>query len=1181
MHQGKKIILCFIIGITVLSYQASYGQKLGDEPPKFELKAWFVKQFLEIEANQSFFNILKIYNPTAYNQSFELALNTPMGWSLMIENNQRFSVPKGDTLIIPVRAAISKQVKGEIGYSLVAALRDQQGNSITNTSFFVKVPKKTELRFRNLSRMEYFDQKTQSATFRIKLENRGNIDELIDLEFELPPSLKMTNAINNIYTDKITLPPHVDSTYQYRITRDESDIYANKPMHRLDIKITSPDTSFQSTVWFKDLDYKYKNTIPSEKKMLIARLMAHNLFSDNPTNITSSLYGTILLKNQQDIYYRFDNYKSSSFNDLWLYSKMYAGYRNPTIDIKIGDVTKSIEQNMLGRGVDATVSLDKHEIRAAGSWHILRPVTNYGGEYTFKVNNNLFLGTGGSYKHQENLAVESKVGYVESRFNIANTNSISMRFAASEEVHSLTENFTKQGLGINLNYSGTIKDNVRFSVSNRYGSPNYSGSYRGRLYSRADMYYKIDQINYINFDYHLQEYRPKYYFNGQSSREQQYTYQQGRAIYHRIINPTVTLNAGPIYQRQNSNSFTHFQEGDWFGTESYKIKVGGRLKEQNLINTFNPSVTLAMNRFTDYSKNFGGQYNPDIQSKPPFFSGKFRFNMQRKYWGAYLTYFYGPYSLNQMFNYFYGGNFHKSVRLMPYFKKFIYKDIVELVSRGAYMRNLAKSTDNFTLSNRLTSYLPNGLELSLLNNFNYSSVYDEVTERKYKYSSIYFEMALRKEFGFNQPRMKFHDLKLLFYKDINGNRVKDENEPGINKVLVNFSRDQQLNKNKDYEGEFYSTELLSNHDGIVMYEKIPDGYYQVKFNSLGTNGNFYSSNNKRLVHVTANTTLEIPFLENNKIFGKVILNRSKLSNLGDIDLSNIKVKAVDSEGNITSTLTDHKGEFVLYLPNVDVYDVSINNIFYEHFDLRQNHFDVQLNGYKQFEMSFVFDEKRRKINFSPSFEPEDFKIKTVRRTNLSGTVKDESTLSPLYAKVEVIDNKSGETIVSTHTNRGTGKYSTSFITGDNYTLVVNSDDYWYHSENLYLNQLTTFQDIEKNILLKSIIIGSKLKINNLQFEEGSTQIPPAAYPELERLVNQLKKNQNIRIQVAGHCDDLEAMEERNISEERAKAVTKFLIENGFSNIEYVGYQNAQPVTSNDTEESRAQNRRVEVIVTDK
>jgi len=113
------------------------------------------------------------------------------------------------------------------------------------------------------------------------------------------------------------------------------------------------------------------------------------------------------------------------------------------------------------------------------------------------------------------------------------------------------------------------------------------------------------------------------------------------------------------------------------------------------------------------------------------------------------------------------------------------------------------------------------------------------------------------------------------------------------------------------------------------------------------------------------------------------MNRDPLSSLGNIDISNIRVIAEDTKGHTYSALTDKQGDFTLYTPVTDHYILKINNIFYESFDLQQSEFIVKFNGYKQFEVTFIFNEKKKKINFDNELDVEDIKlddIKVIRKT---------------------------------------------------------------------------------------------------------------------------------------------------------------------------------------------------------
>ena len=71
------------------------------------------------------------------------------------------------------------------------------------------------------------------------------------------------------------------------------------------------------------------------------------------------------------------------------------------------------------------------------------------------------------------------------------------------------------------------------------------------------------------------------------------------------------------------------------------------------------------------------------------------------------------------------------------------------------------------------------------------------------------------------------------------------------------------------------------------------------------------------------------------------------------------------------------------------------------------------------------------------------------------------------------------------------------------------------------------------------------------------------------------------LQVAGHTDSkgLAAYNER-LSEERAMSVKQFLVDNGIAadRLTVVGYGESKPIATNDTEEGREANRRVEFSV---
>jgi len=85
---------------------------------------------------------------------------------------------------------------------------------------------------------------------------------------------------------------------------------------------------------------------------------------------------------------------------------------------------------------------------------------------------------------------------------------------------------------------------------------------------------------------------------------------------------------------------------------------------------------------------------------------------------------------------------------------------------------------------------------------------------------------------------------------------------------------------------------------------------------------------------------------------------------------------------------------------------------------------------------------------------------------------------------------------------------------------------------------------------------------------------------LKRIIEILKENNNFKIEISGHTDSI-GTDEYNLqlSQKRADEIKKYLIQNGIIDNRIIskGYGNTFPITSNQTEAGRAENRRVEIF----
>lgn len=114
--------------------------------------------------------------------------------------------------------------------------------------------------------------------------------------------------------------------------------------------------------------------------------------------------------------------------------------------------------------------------------------------------------------------------------------------------------------------------------------------------------------------------------------------------------------------------------------------------------------------------------------------------------------------------------------------------------------------------------------------------------------------------------------------------------------------------------------------------------------------------------------------------------------------------------------------------------------------------------------------------------------------------------------------------------------------------------------------------------LNGVLAGSKIT-----FEPGSSTIAAEGGDALDRLAGAMKDCDTFGMEIGGHTDS-QGSDEMNLrlSQERASAVLYALMDRRISvrNLSAKGYGETQPIETNDTEEGREANRRIEFVLLD-
>lgn len=202
-------------------------------------------------------------------------------------------------------------------------------------------------------------------------------------------------------------------------------------------------------------------------------------------------------------------------------------------------------------------------------------------------------------------------------------------------------------------------------------------------------------------------------------------------------------------------------------------------------------------------------------------------------------------------------------------------------------------------------------------------------------------------------------------------------------------------------------------------------------------------------------------------------------------------------------------------------------------------------------------------------------------TLVKGKVTDKVTAFPLEANIEIIDNEANEVVATFKTNSQTGAYLVNLPSGKNYGLNVNKDGYLFHSENFNLADTSAYQEITIDIELQRIEVGTTIVLKNIFFDYDKATLRPESFAELNRVVQILDKQPKLKIEISGHTDNKGAYEyNKKLSRDRANTVVDYLIEKGIAEdrLTFEGYAFDQPISTNDTDEGRQLNRRVEFKV---
>jgi outer membrane protein OmpA-like peptidoglycan-associated protein len=141
--------------------------------------------------------------------------------------------------------------------------------------------------------------------------------------------------------------------------------------------------------------------------------------------------------------------------------------------------------------------------------------------------------------------------------------------------------------------------------------------------------------------------------------------------------------------------------------------------------------------------------------------------------------------------------------------------------------------------------------------------------------------------------------------------------------------------------------------------------------------------------------------------------------------------------------------------------------------------------------------------------------------------------------------------------------------------------------NMYRLNIVEKETMKQEVVADAASMGNDINatghvsVYGIHFDTGKSEIKPESDAAIAEIAKLLKNNGTLKIYVVGHTDNVGSVDSNmKLSKDRAEAVAKTLSGKygiAAARLKPYGVASLSPVTSNDTEDGKAKNRRVELV----
>lgn len=911
-------------------------------------------------------NVIKAVNRTARPIRFNLDLASPAGWKVINNLTKLHTVRAGDSTFIPVRLIPSKESAGNVNYFISATAYSEFGNALASTPWSVAVQKITKWNILVEERKVYFTNNSDSSAVHIRMLNDGNSIEKIRVNLFPDQRLRVLDQEwkplqdNSMY---IELPVGADTSFvmNVKISDEKSKGYfftdspdndqdkLDSKKYRLQIQASSTDDKSRAKgrrVNFTKLTSlaRFDSGFGSSVIPLTAELRSYNVLSEF-TNFSLDFRGSTDLGKNRFFRYNYQAIITSSVAGGTRFStaNRFLQYTTPNYSVAAGNIGENLGVFISGVGAKGSVKYKKFEIGGvyaenASRGGILSPndLTYYAGrlKYEPKKGSDIEL----QYVNQiDNYSsIDGDVIRLQANHRIAKRHRIGLVAGYSIQTDSFDPDsvFRSKGYGGELRYSGGFKK-LNVSLNGAYYSDLFLAQRSGRRQASLNLRYPVGTGKSVSFRGGISTSRPVrirrgFRFESVPNRrdnfELRYEWRANGA----------TMVLSPTYK--------------------YDELLGLRVSTTGMGIGFSKTRGKS---FRLFSKFFAGVSKAPDFDIPAYPVAKWENRLRYKNMNLLARYNYGPSSTTENFRVINDRLTPQSLFLSAYaslyFRKqrFLLRPRLNSRYESVFARWRTNVSSEFLYYANSGYVFTIGTELLRINQGE-SPLAGQSTQNgfdgaleEFQQSNFFLRIGVKKKFSFKRPGGKAYDMKVIVFKDADGNGVQDKGEELVENVLIKINE----------------TAVITNSAGQAEFKNLIYGQYLMESDVLGdTEGWFKSDDNN--VFVDKSKTIYIPLTRGVQIMGNVLVQKATYSRFAnEVNLSGIRITAIGKDDKVYSGLTDRSGQFRLFVPFGQYVIKASTTTIDDQLQFAQEAYDLGIdNADSNYQLTFYLIEKRRKLN---------------------------------------------------------------------------------------------------------------------------------------------------------------------------------------------------------------------------